>query len=64
MTATATTYPRLSSAGVQGAKVVGKAQMVTITVKPTNGTPNNVSPVKGESQGSTKGGQATALRKK
>ena len=34
---TSTTFPRLKSAGVQGAKVVGRSQMVEVTVKTTNG---------------------------
>ncbi len=34
---TVTAFPRVKSAGVQGAKVVGKNQMVEVTVKTTNG---------------------------
>lgn len=60
----ATTYPRLSSAGILGAKAVGKAQMVTVTVKPTISTRNKTMPAKGEIRGSATGGQARALRKK
>jgi hypothetical protein len=41
-----TTFPRLKSAGVRGAKVVGKAQLVEVTVKATNGHKTKAVPVK------------------
>lgn len=31
-----TSFPRLRSAGLRGAKAVGNAQMVTVTIKPTS----------------------------
>ncbi len=45
MATTTTTFPRLKSAGVRGAKAVGAAQMVTVMVKTTNGNAVKNSPV-------------------
>jgi hypothetical protein len=37
MDAATTTFPRLRSAGLRGAKAVGNAQLMTVTTKTTNG---------------------------